>query len=216
MLRSAGLLMLCLVCAAPALAEEPGKPSFWSIRDRIDAVVVPGCEEVCVHTLGLFKAGLPEKEAKVLEKGIAELTRECLSSCEADLGPTARRCLVAARDLDAFDRCQAEHEVRKAPPPAPPKVEAPPAPPAPSCEAVCRHILEMAVQQIASADRQSTPAEIESYLPQCVAECEADLDDEARRCFMRASTIRDGEACDEALDARRPPPPDPDRPFFED
>ncbi len=218
MLRTSCLVLLVLACAAPAIADEPREPSFWSIRDRIEEVVVPDCPEVCAHTLGLFQAGLPGKEAKALMESGAQLTKECLASCEADLDTMARRCITMAQTLEAFDRCKAAHEARMAPPAPPeaPEVVVPPPPPAPTCEAVCRHILEMAVQQIANADARSTPTEVDQYLPQCVAECEADLDDEARRCFMAASTIQDGEGCDEALDARRPPAPDPDRPFYEE
>ena len=215
MVRSACLLLICLACAAPAAGQESKKPSFWSIRERIEETVVPSCREVCEHTLGLFGAGLPKKEAKALQEGTAGLMKECVPSCETDLDTKVRRCIVAAADTDAFDRCKAEGEP---PAPAAVTVEPPPPalPPAPGCEAVCLHILEMAMMQIPTEDRQSSPGQIETYLPQCIAECDVDLDDEARRCFMSAETLETGEACDEALEARRPPPPDPYLPFYEE
>ncbi|MFH1529171.1 MAG: hypothetical protein ABIK09_00385 [Pseudomonadota bacterium] len=218
-MRHACLLLLCLVCAAPAVGQESKTFSFWSIRERVDALVVPGCREVCEHTLGLLRAGLPQKEAMALQKGSAGLMKECVPSCETDLDTMERRCLITAVDMDAFERCKAESEARRAPPPALVEIAAPPPPllpPAPDCEAVCLHILEMAVMQIPSQGGQSTPSQIEVYLPQCVVACVADLDEEARRCFMVASTTTEGEACDEALEARRPPPPDPNLPFYEE
>ncbi len=75
----------------------------------------------------------------------------------------------------------------------------------------------MAVNQIlAEGSETGMSKEIETYLPQCIAECKADLDDEARRCFMKAESFEAGAHCDEALDARRPKASDPTRPFWED
>ena len=55
MVRSICVSLLVLFFAAPAAAEDPKKPSFWSINDRVEEVVVPGCEELCEHVLGLLR-----------------------------------------------------------------------------------------------------------------------------------------------------------------
>ena len=224
--RSVVVTSLCLFLAAPAVAQEEGLPSFWSIHDRVEEVVVPGCQEICEHVLGLVRKGLPKKEAIAFEKGFKDLMNDCVPACETDLDIKTRRCVFAAVDMDAFDMCREESEARLPPPPPPPPVvevdETPPirmiqpSLPTPTCEAVCRHILELSVLQIPAETAQSAPGQVQEYLPQCIAECEQDLDDQARRCFIDIPSFEAGSACDEALDGRRTNRLPNDIPFWEE
>jgi len=219
MIRIFGLSLLCLLVAAPASSQE--KKPFWSIGEKVEEALMPSCQDVCKHVLGLFRQGLPDKEVSALKASTGELLKECVPSCEAELGSKARRCIMGAKDLEGFELCHIEHQARHATPtkPAAPAIEAPlpPSTPAPSCDVVCRHILDMAVKQILSDGSETgMSGEIEAYLPQCIAECEADLDEEARRCFMKAATFEAGAYCDEALDLRRKRQSDPSRPFWEE
>ena len=70
--------------------------------------------------------------------------------------------------------------------------------------------------QIPAENATSASGQIQSYLPQCVAECKEDLDEEARRCFMNIPSFEDGDVCDEALDARRSIKDPIDIPFWEE
>ena len=220
MIRIVGLSMLCLLIAAPLSSQEKKKPQFWSIGEKVEETVMPSCQDVCKHVLGMFQQGLPDKEVSALKAGTGELMKACVPSCETDLDSKARRCVMEAQDLEGFNLCQIEHQARHstAAKPVPPATEplAAPSTPAPSCDVVCRHILEMAVQQILGEGRDAAAADVETYLPQCVAECVTDLDDEARRCFMKAESFEAGAHCDEALELRRNRQSDPSRPFWEE
>ena len=73
----------------------------------------------------------------------------------------------------------------------------------PNCETVCKHIMGLALAVVPEDEREAVREAGYEVIKECVPECKKDLDDEAKACFVRATNMSDGDACDKALTERR-------------